>query len=309
MVLYDKNLGETEMTAGMDAGTMAALLGNQNKGGLLDGGGGLIGGLLLGTLLNNGGLGGFGAGANRGVGYGYGYPATPVTQAATSAVATDLLLQPLFENTNDRINTLACQVNQNAATDAMIDGFNSIDAGITSVNQNISGTTRDLLNSIANLSTAQATSAFTTLSSINGLGRDVTAQANQNALQQLNSFNQLNSSTMQGFNQANTTALQGFNEVGRDQAMATNQLIAGQNAQGYAMQQCCCEIKDTIKDDGAATRALISDLNVQNLTSQLNDAKMQISNLDQTNALISNNATQTSVILQHLASGRHPHIS
>ena len=42
MVLYDKNLGETEMTAGMDAGTMAALLGNQNKGGLLDGGGGLI---------------------------------------------------------------------------------------------------------------------------------------------------------------------------------------------------------------------------------------------------------------------------
>ena len=48
---------------------------------------------------------------------------------------------------------------------------------------------------------------------------------------------------------------------------------------------CCCEIKATILADGNATRALINDLNVQSLTSQLNDAKLQISNTNQTIAL------------------------
>lgn len=115
------------------------------------------------------------------------------------------------------------------------------------------------------------------------------ATSNQNALQQLNSFNQLN-----------TTTLQGFNEVGRDTATATNQLIMGQNNLAAQLSNCCCDIKQAIGADGAATRALINDLNVQNLQAQLADAKSMNNSLTQNIAMNNALGNQTSVILQHL---------
>ena len=269
------NEGDTTMTGGIDAGTAALLT---NKGDGFGMGGGLIGGLLLGGLLTGRGGGLFGGG----YGAGYGTP-------AASAVASEIVLTPTLNAIQGQIGNLSNQVNTDALTDQIVDGFSGIDAGITSINQNISGTTRDLLNSIANVSTAQAAGNFTTLSSINGLGRDITAQANQNALQQLNSFNNLTTST-----------LQGFNEVGRDNANAFNQVQMSLNAMSAQNAACCCELKSTIRDDGDATRALINDLNVQNLQAQLSDAKTQNATLSQTITQKALLDAQTNVILQHI---------
>lgn len=66
---------------------------------------------------------------------------------------------------------------------------------------------------------------------------------------------------------------------------ATNQIIAQGTANAATMAQCCCEIKSAIANDGDETRALINALNVQNLQTQLADAKSQISNTNQTIAL------------------------
>jgi hypothetical protein len=139
------------------------------------------------------------------------------------------------------------------------------------------------------LASAQQASNYTTLTSINGLGRDVMAQSNQNALQQLNSFNNLT-----------TTNLQSFNELSRDNGNGFNAIIASQNAIAAQMAACCCEIKSTITADGSSTRQLINDLNVQNLQTQLADAKNQNSNLNQSIAFQNSQQEQTNILLRHL---------
>lgn len=226
-------------------------------GGLGNLGGGL-GGILLGLLLGNGGI----FGGNR----------WGATGAAAGAVATDVVMQPAFQSLQQQINNLSSQL---AAGD-------------------IQDSISKLSSELGAVSTAQAAANFTTLSSINGLGRDLVTNIHQQDLTQLNSFNQLT-----------TTTLQGFNGQAMQTQNATNQIIAQGTAMAAQAAQCCCEIKQTIKDDGNATRALINDLNVQTLTAQLNDAKSQISNSNQTNALVAAMAQQTNVLLQHL----HPIVS
>lgn len=233
------------------------------------GGMGGLGGILIGALLGNGSL--FGG---RGYG-GYGSP-------AAGAVASEVVLTPTLNAIQNQISSLSNELDANA-----------ILAGITSVNQNVSGTSRDIGRDIANLSTAQAQGNFTTLTSINGLGASITAQANQNALQQLNSFNQLATTTLQGFN---SQAMQVQN--------STNQIIAQGTANAAAvaagfcdisrqLSECCCEMKQVVKDDGNATRALINDLNVQSLRDQLSAANGKISNNEQNQYLLN-------TILQHI---------
>jgi len=108
-------------------------------------------------------------------------------------------------------------------------------------------------------------------------------------LQQLNSFNNLTTTTLQGFN---TSAMQIQN--------ATNQIIAQGTANAMAMASCCCEIKSAIAADGNATRALINQLDKENLQAQLSDAKNQATNLAQSIAFQNSQAAQTTTILQHL---------
>lgn len=140
---------------------------------------------------------------------------------------------------------------------------------------------------IASLSTAVATGNFTTLSSINSLGRDVVTNVHQSELTQLNSFNQLSTGMLQGFN---GQAMQVQN--------TTNQIISQLNAMAAAQSACCCELKGVIGAEGAATRALINDLNVQNLRDQLSAANNKVSNNEQNQYLLT-------TILNHL----HPVVS
>ena len=226
--------------------------GNNNNGDGLFGGGG-IGALLIGSMLFGGNRGGFGGNGGYGNGYGgYGNPGVVAT-AATSAVADSIVLNPAFQSLQHQIDGIEGTLNAH-----------NIDAGITSVNQNVSNTSRDQLNSIANLSTAQATSAFTTLTSINGLGRDITASQTQALINQLQNFN-----TLQG----NVTN-------------STNLIIAGQNAQNATQAACCCDIKQLIQSDGNLTRALINDTNLQNLRDQLAVSQNKVSNNEQNQYLL-----------------------
>lgn len=230
-----------------------------NYGGLGEGGfGSGILGFLFGSLLGGGGFGGLGGNQLN----------TAINANQSGAIAG---LEAGVANIQNALNT------------------NSLQDGLIALSQAINSNASIINNGIADLSTAQQAGNFTTLSSINGLGRDISAQSNQQALQQLNSFNVLN-----------TSMLQGFNEIGRDTATATNQLIMGQNALSAQLASCCCKLGQDIRDDGALTRALINDLNVQRLTSELNDAKNNISNSNQTNALIAAMAQQTNTILAHI---------
>jgi len=202
--------------------------------------GGGVAGLVLGSLLANNGNGLFGGGNN-----------------GNANVAE-------FGAINNQIQSLAGQISNTALT-------GQIRADTIDLSQSIS----NVGTQIGQLATAQAAANFTTLDSINGLGRDITASQNQNALQQLNSFNNLTTTTLQGFN---SSAMQVQN--------ATNQIIAQGTANAAAMAQCCCEIKSTILADGNATRALINDLNVQNLRDQLSAANNKISNNEQNQYLL-----------------------
>ena len=200
-----------------------------------------LGGLLVGSLLGNNGNGLFGGNNNNG-------------GAVAAAAATDVLLNPAFQSLQNQISAVA----NNQSNAVLANAISNVDANVS------------------NLATAQATGNFTTLSSINGLGRDLVTNIHQQDLTTLNSFNQLTTTTLQGFN---GSAMQLQN--------ATNQIIAQGSANAAAMAACCCEIKGLIQSDGNATRALISDLNVQNLRDQLSAANNKVSNNEQNQYLLS----------------------
>lgn len=214
-------------------------------------GGGNLGSLLIGALLFGGGFGGFGG--NRGL-------------AGADLAATQGL--------QNQLNALSGQVTAQGIGSELNEIESSIDSANVANLQGIAQNALTYAQGNAAIQAALAGNNFTTLSSINGLGRDVITASNQNALQQLNSFNVLN-----------TSMLQGFNEIGRDSAAGFNQLLMGQNTLGNRMAECCCDIKSAIFTDGAATRALINDLNTHNLEAQLADAKSALNAQSIINAL------------------------
>lgn len=221
-------------------------------------GSGGIGALLIGALLFGGGLGGFGRNA-AGVVEGANAGAISGMQTQLSAIQSQLNTGTV----TGELNAQSAEMNANA---------------------------RLLSSQISGLSTDVATGNFTTLSSINGLGRDVSAQAYQAALQNLNSFNLLNTNLLQGFNTAmlqNTTAFNGIQTS-----------LCGLSRE---MAECCCAIKGEIHADGEATRALINNLNVQSLQTQLADAKSALNNANQTNYIQSALNQQSATIITHLS--------
>lgn len=214
---------------------------------------GSLGGILIGALLGgNGGL--FG---NRGYGAG--------------VAGADVAMSAGIQN---QINGLSAQL----TTGALNSEISGLESALNAANiANLQGIGNNALlyqGGNAQVLAAQAANNYTTLSSINALGRDVTAAINQSALQELNSFNNLS-----------TTILQGFNEIGRDTAAGFNQVIMGQNAMSAQMASCCCSIEKAIHADGEATRALINANTMASLQAQLSDAKSVINSQNIINAL------------------------
>src|ERR1035437_9215544 len=243
-------------------GMIPSLGGNSGSSAALGAGGGILGGGIAGLL--GGALAG-GLLGNRG-GYGNGYGA-PYAAPAATAVATDIVLNPAFQSLQTQIQTTQAQI-----------GHNALASEIRNDVISLAGGQADIGGEIAAVATALAAGNFTTLNSINGLGRDVTAQANQNVLEQLNSFNALNTTTLQGFNQANITALQGFNQAAFNQNIATQQIIAQGVAMAAQAAECCCSIKALITADGNTTRALINANTMQDLRDKNVELAGQVSN-------------------------------
>lgn len=206
------------------------------------GGGGGIGSLLIGALLFGGG--GFGGFGGRGVA-GADLAATQGIQNQLNGLTSQLSTQGI----SNELGQLSTNAAQNAiATNAAIDANG-----------------RGTASALGDISTSLAASNYTNLVNTNSLGRDISAAINQGALQQLNSFNNLT-----------TTTLQGFNEIGRDTANAFNQIIMGQNGLSAQLASCCCETKAAIHADGEMTRALINANTMADLQNRLNIANQSI---------------------------------
>ena len=206
-------------------------------GGLVAGG---IGGLLLGAILGNNGNGGLFGGNNRN---------TPSTEAVALGAIEFM--------------------EQSSATQLAV--ANAGAAGVAAARENGIQTAQQT----GQIQTALAAGNFTTLGSINDLGRDITAGQNQIQLQTLNSFNNLT-----------TTLLQATNTLAATTVNSTNQIQSTLADQNMQQAQCCCEIKSAIAADGGMTRALISDIRLADLTAQLTDAKLALSNSAQTETII-----------------------
>lgn len=120
----------------------------------------------------------------------------------------------------------------------------------------------------------------------------------------MNKLNGLENGLCDGFYAMNTGMLNGFHGV--DNALCSGFNSINQNiAQSrFDAQQCCCEtnrnidalryesVKNTcdivtaIKEDGAATRALMTQNTIQELRDQLQAAQLQLGNVSQTQTLI-----------------------
>lgn len=185
-------------------------------------------------------------------------------------------MNPAFQSLQHQIGTVGDQVRQNAMANSISD-----------VERSVTTNGAALANSLANLSTAQASQNFTTLTSINDLGRDVQTSQNQAALQQLNSFNNLTTTTLQGFNNLQFQNAQGVNQIIAQGTANAAAVAAGFCSIAKDMAECCCEIKGVVSAEGNATRALINDLNVQNLRDQLAAANNKVSNNEQNQYLVS----------------------
>lgn len=201
--------------------------------------GGGVAGLLLGGLLGSNGNGLFGGNGN--------------TNTAE------------FGAINNQIQSLQSQIQDQGIHSEINELENQLSAANIANLQGIAANALAYTNGNAAIQTSLANGNFTTLNSINGLGRDITA-ANTQAL---------------------INTIQNFNTVNSNIINTSNQIIAGQNAIASQMAACCCEMKGAITAEGAATRALINDLNVQNLRDQLAAANNKVSNNEQNQYLLS----------------------
>lgn len=245
------------MSLTLDGSTVLPALGGYGSGSSMAGlgagaiGGGLLG-LLAGSVLGNRG------GNNWGGNYGGGnYGGGLIANAATGAVADSVVLNPAFQSLQNQVTNLSTQVASGDLNGILNSEFRRLNTAVDTV-------ASDIESHISNLSTAQAAGNFTTLQSINGLGRDLTASATQALINSIQNFNQLQNA----------------------QQVATNQIIAGQNANAAAMANCCCEIKGLITTDGNLTRALINDNTIQSLRDRNTDLSVQVSNNTQNQYLL-----------------------
>ena len=156
-----------------------------------------------------------------------------------------------------------------------------------------------------NLATTDFVSSEFTQRDISQLSNTVTSGFGNAATQLCNCCADINSNLANGFyNTSNAicnlkgdvlenryaNAL-GISNTQRDILMQTTQLenqLGMTSLQGLArLDSCCCDIKNAIREDGEATRALITQNTIQDLRDRLTAAKDVISDREQTDTLLS----------------------
>lgn len=149
-----------------------------------------------------------------------------------------------------------------------------------------------------NIATTDFVSSEFTQRDISQLSNTVTSQYGNLSTQLCNATSDINSNIANGFyNTANNLCnlradvLLGNSNTQRDILMQTTQLenqLGMTSLQGLArLDSCCCDIKQAIREDGEATRALITQNTIQDLRDRLSAAKDIISDREQTDTLLS----------------------
>lgn len=156
-----------------------------------------------------------------------------------------------------------------------------------------------------NLATTDFVSSEFTQRDISQLSNTVTNGFGNLSTQLCNCCSDINSNVANGFyNTANTLCgvradimenryanQLAESQTQRDILLQTTQLenqLGMQSLQGLArLDSCCCDIKSAIKEDGEATRALITQNTIQDLRDKLSAAKDLISDREQTDTLLS----------------------
>lgn len=85
----------------------------------------------------------------------------------------------------------------------------------------------------------------------------------------------INNSIKDGFATSTLAMANGFNSVN-----------SGINNLGYQMQNCCCDLKTAIHAEGEATRALITENEIQKLRTDLQSAQLTLANTVQTQNIL-----------------------
>ena len=122
-----------------------------------------------------------------------------------------------------------------------------------------------LCNCCSDINSNLANGFYNTANNICNLRSDVLENRYANALGDSNTQRDILVQTTQLENQLGMTSLQGL----------------------ARLDQCCCDIKSAIKEDGEATRALITQNTIQDLRDRLANAKDIISDREQTDTLLS----------------------
>lgn len=79
-----------------------------------------------------------------------------------------------------------------------------------------------------------------------------------------------------GFYANNSTLLTGFGNLQKDLCGGFAGINANINQLGYNMQNCCCEVKQAIRDEGEATRALFQSNVIQELRDKVADKDREL---------------------------------
>jgi hypothetical protein len=210
--------------------------------------------------------------------------------AAAGAVTTDVLLQPAFQSLQHQVGALGEQFNQTQVVEA-------INNGCSGVTNQVNNGSREVVQGIGAIRTDLANGNFNTLNSINGLGRDITAQNTQSLIQSINQSQGTNGMISNGFNNTNLALLTGFNGIGMQFADTRQQL-----------SNCCCEIKSTIRDSQDTTlqqaqqiKDLINGNRLQDLQSQVTALTNSLSNSGQTNQIIAAMQANTAAMIAHMS--------
>ena len=224
-----------------------------NRGNGVFGGGdgsGLLLGLLFSQLFRNGGFGGSATGA----GLADAAAAAAVTSAKDAVAATQATASALDNNIDALSKQCCCSTQQ-------------VMAAINDIAKQCCCSTQQIINQVNALSPQIMQGFFEariqTLQSQNTLASQIDGHATDAAV-----------AACRQENLTNTTSAAIQNQAAMHYAATSNQI-----------SQQTCEIKQTVAADGQATRALINSIETDRLRTELADAKLRLSNQEQTAAI------------------------
>jgi hypothetical protein len=211
-------------------------------------GGGLLMGLLFSQLFRNGGFGGGVAGA------------TGLADAAAAAAVT---------SAKDAV----------AATQSTA---SALDSNIDALSKQCCCSTQDIISAINEIAKQCCCSTQQIINQVNALSPQIMSGFFEARIQTLQSQNALSNQLDGHATDAAVAACRQENLTNTTSSAIQNQAAMHYASVSNQMAQQTCAIEKTVVADGQATRALITSIETDRLRTELADAKVRISNQEQT---------------------------